>query len=122
MKPDLDQLLQRWHDGELPPAEAEELTRALDDPAARARLRETWFLESSLPEALRAAPVRQTVPGGNDLAEWLLRLWAQVALRAVASAAVLVLSLMLLKPRRDQATDQPEPAYIAQLILQNQLD
>jgi hypothetical protein len=122
MKPDLDILLQRWHDGELTPEEAEEFTLALEYPAARAHLREVWFLESSLLEALRAAPVRQTIPAGNDLAEWLLQLWVNVSLRAVASAAVLVLALFLLKPGRDQVQDAPEPSYIAQMILQNQLD
>ncbi len=122
MKSDLDRLLQRWHDGEITPAEAEELVRAIDEPAARARLREVWFLESSLSEALRAAPVRQSFPAGRDLAEWLLQLWVHVTFRAVASAAVLVLALMLLKPRRDPVPDQSEPAYLAQLILLNQLD
>jgi hypothetical protein len=122
MKPGLDRLLQRWHDGELTPAEAEAFLLALDDPDARARLREAFFLESSLLEALRAAPVRQTIPAGNDLTAWLLQLWVNVTLRAVAYAAVLVLVLMLFKPRPDQNPEEQEPAYIAQIILQNQLD
>lgn len=61
-KPDLDRLLEAWQDGGPAEAEAGELIRALEDPEARARLRQIWFLESGLGEALRTAAVRQTAP------------------------------------------------------------
>ncbi len=59
MSTQLEQLIAKWRDGHLSDEEFRELTRALENPEARAALRDDWFLESALPEALRASPALQ---------------------------------------------------------------
>ncbi|MBU6300722.1 MAG: hypothetical protein KGS60_04150 [Verrucomicrobia bacterium] len=124
-KPDLDRLLEAWQDGEPAEAEAGELTRALEDPEARARLRQIWFLESGLGEALRTAAVRQTAPrlvSPADSGVGWLQLWAGVALRTVGAAGVLALAVVVAGTGRNEVPDHAEPLFIARFILQNQLE
>lgn len=58
MGTDLEQLINKWRDGNLSHEEFRGLTEALQTREARAALCDDWFLESSLPEALRASLVR----------------------------------------------------------------
>ncbi len=57
----LDELLQRWREGRLNEAELAELTHHIGTPAGRKRLRQDWFLEATLPEALKTADLARTV-------------------------------------------------------------
>jgi len=57
-----DVLLDHWRHGEMNDAELAELTHRLATREGRARLRQDWFLEVSLPAALQAASTPQTAP------------------------------------------------------------
>ncbi len=57
MVTDIEHLLNKWREGNLSDEQLRRLTQALEKRQAREALRDDWFLESSLPEALRASPV-----------------------------------------------------------------
>lgn len=56
----LDGLLDRWRHDEISDAELAELTSYLATREGRARLRQDWFLDASLPVALKAASAPRT--------------------------------------------------------------
>lgn len=77
-----DELLNRWRKGNLSTDDLRRLNDALATKEGRAALRSDWFLETALPEALRAAPLfhvprvealRKTSGrlGGGFLPRWL---------------------------------------------------
>jgi len=50
-----DELIHRWREGNLSEEELHRLNEALTTPEDRAAMRGEWFLEASLPEALRTS-------------------------------------------------------------------
>ena len=68
MKTDWEELLNKWREGNLSDEELRQLTEALGNREARVALREDWFLEAALPEALRASTVINTpLKADNEL-------------------------------------------------------
>ena len=57
MKIHIEDLIARWRDGNPAESEVRRLAELLEDPEARDALRDEWFLEAALPEALRRTAV-----------------------------------------------------------------
>lgn len=55
MSTHLDELITRWREGRLSDEELRHLTETLDTAECRAALRDDWFLEAALPEALHTS-------------------------------------------------------------------
>ena len=143
MNEDLPQLLDRWREGSLSAEEMRSLTELLAKPDARATLRRDWFLEAALPQSLAASSVIVRSPQPSlaarmraGLTRWLtlfapgdarsdessifaLRLWARASFAALAVGLIAV--SWFAWPQREETALNSEPAYIAQLMLQNQL-
>jgi hypothetical protein len=134
MNEDIQELLRRFREDELAPEEWHRLNELLDRPEGREALRRDWFLEAALPQSLAAAAVAVRIPRPS-LAErfraWIalpqaeepalaaLQLWSR------ASFAALTIGLFgatwAVWPQRETVDPESDPAFIAQLILQNQL-
>ncbi len=104
----LDELLQRWREGRLSAAELDDLMRQLGTVEGRKRLRLDWFLETTLPEALKAADLARavakvaplkSVPWTGRIVAWCTGMrsawrWATAAV-ALVVIALLAVSLLL---------------------------
>jgi hypothetical protein len=144
MNDDLTELLRRFREDDLSPEAWLRLNELLARPEGRAALREDWFLEAALPQSLAAAAVAGAAsfvrPARTSLAErflaWIagpqtgepafavLQLWSRASFAALALG--LVATAWAVWPAREaiDAVDsgsESDPAFIAQLILQNQL-
>jgi hypothetical protein len=94
----LEELLDRWRCDDLSHAELGELTRQLATREGRARLRQDWLLEVSLPTALQTATLRQGVGTASSIwaaAWWVPRHW-HLAWRWAAGLAALSMIIGLL--------------------------
>lgn len=144
MNSELPTLLHRWREGTLAPEEMRTLTALLATPEARAALRRDWFLETALPQALAASSVIVRTPQPSFMARlrsafagWLtrfapqatreeesglgaLRLWARASFAALAVAFITTTWLAWPQPQSIRADSGPEPAAIAQLMLETQ--
>ena len=115
----LDELLDRWRCGELGHADLAQLTRQLATREGRARLRQDWLLEVSLPAALQAATLRQAAPTSRP--SWLdawrgARIPWHLAWRwgaGLAALAIIVGLLGQLKPRVASEPNTPPPTTSA---------
>jgi hypothetical protein len=134
MNDDLPELLRRFREDELAPEDWLRLNDLLDRPEGREALRHDWFLEAALPQSLAATSVAVRIPRpsfAEQLRAWfslprteeptlaVLQMWSR------ASFAALTIGLFgatwaVWTPRETFDTE-PDPAFIAQLILQNQL-
>jgi hypothetical protein len=131
MNEDIQELLRRFREDELAPEEWHRLNELLDRPEGREALRRDWFLEAAMPQSLAAAAVAVRIPRPS-LAERfralprteeptlaVLQLWSR------ASFAALTIGLFgatwAVWPQRETFDPESDPAFIAQLILQNQL-
>jgi hypothetical protein len=118
-----DELLERWRHGELNDAELAELTQQLASREGRARLRQDWFLDASLPMALQAAWTPQTAPAFPPgwIAAWRAATtaassWCSAWRWAVglATLAVAAVCLWHLRPGLLRRPDsQPQKATVA---------
>ncbi len=134
MNDDLPEFLRRFREEELAPEDWPRLIKLLDRPEGREALRHDWFLEAALPQSLAAASVAARIPQPS-LAErflaWIagpqtgepafavLQLWSRASFAALAIGLVAA-TWAVWSPR--EAVDSPsDPAFIAQLILQNEL-
>ena len=134
MNEDIQELLRRFREDELAPEEWLQLNELLDRPEGREVLRRDWFLEAALPQSLAAAAVAVRIPRpsfAERLRAWfalprteeptlaVLQLWSR------ASFAALTIGLFgatwAVWTPRETFDPEPDPAFIAQLILQNQL-
>lgn len=134
MNDDLTELLRRFREDELSPEDWLRLNDLLGRPEGRAALRHDWFLEAALPQSLAAASVSASIPQPS-LAErflaWIagpqtgepsfatLQLWSRASFASLAIG--LVAATWAVWPARDAIDSGSDPAFIAQLILQNQL-
>lgn len=134
MNDDLPELLRRFREDELAPEDWPRLNELLDRPEGREALRHDWFLEAALPQSLAAAAVALRIPRPS-LAErvlaWIagpqtgeptlaiLQLWSRASFAALAIG--LVAATWAVWPAREAVDSGSDPAFIAQLILQNQL-
>jgi hypothetical protein len=143
MNSELDTLLNRWRDGSLSEEELRRLTDFLATQEGRAALRHDWFLEEALPEALRTLPLLEMAPRPSWAAQWsawlrpwtvaaagredepatvVLRQWARGSLAALPLGAAAVVAAAWLAWQEPTATEAAgEPAFIARLMLENQL-
>jgi hypothetical protein len=73
MSTHLDELIHRWREGSLTEEELHHLNEALTTPEGRATMRGDWFLEASIPEALRTTRLLKAVepPQTIKWAAWL---------------------------------------------------
>jgi len=139
----LDELLRRWREGTISDEEMRQLTESLVTQEGREALRNDWFLEEVLPEALRTSPVLGMLSRPSLMARWTewlrlktgatsyreeddvlfgLRLWARGSLAAVPlgmAVACVALWLAWQKPYAD--TSLSEPSFLAQCLLENDL-
>ncbi len=134
MNENLPELLRRFREGELAPDDWPRLNEFLERPEGREALRHDWFLEAALPQSLAAAAVAVRIPRPS-LAErflaWIdgsrneepalatLRLWSRASFAALVIG--LVAATWTIWPPREAVDAGSDPAFIAQLILQNQL-
>lgn len=136
MNDDLTELLRRFREDELAPEDLPRLIDLLDSTEGRAALRHDWFLEAALPQSLAAASVAERIPQPS-LAErflaWIagpqtgepsfavLQLWSRASFASLAIG--LVAAIWAVWPPREMidSGSESDPAFIAQLILQNQL-
>src|SRR4051812_3611795 len=96
-----DDILYRWREGQLTDNELRQLDALLATEVNRRALRDEWFLDAALPEALRTAAVARLVPAPGwreRLAGYLARLgpqplllWSRCSLAAVPLGAAAVL-------------------------------
>ena len=118
-----DELLDRWRHGEMNDAELAELTHQLATREGRARLRQDWFLDASLPLALQVASTPQTaraVPP-RCIAAWRAATTAASRWRpawrwaaGMATLAVAAVCLWHVRPGLPQKPDsQPQMAIAA---------
>lgn len=141
MNDDLTELLRRFREDDLSPEDWLRLNELLARPEGRAALRLDWFLEAALPQSLAAAAVAGAAssvrPARASLAErflaWIagpqtgepvfavLQLWSRASFAALALG--LVATAWAVWPAREviDSGSESDPAFIAQLILQNQL-
>lgn len=134
MNDDLPELLRRFREDELAPEDWPRLIELLDRPEGREALRHDWFLEAALPQSLAAASVAERIPR-TSLAErflaWIagpqtgepafaiLQLWSRASFAALAIG--LIAATWAVWPTSEAFEPESDPAFIAQLILQNQL-
>jgi hypothetical protein len=134
MNEDIQELLLRFREDELAPEEWHRLNELLDRPEGREALRRDWFLEAVLPQSLAAVSVAVRIPR-TSLAErflaWIagpqteepafaiLQLWSRASFSALAIG--LIAATWAVWPPREAIDSGSDPAFIAQLILQNQL-
>lgn len=143
MNPGLEDLLHRWREGSLTADQMRALTAELAQPEARAALRRDWFLEAALPQSLAASSVIVRTPlpslaarlrgwiagwltlfapgegGGEASSIFALRLWARTSFAALAVG--LVTASWLAWPQDTELPVDPEPADIAQLMIESRL-
>jgi len=88
MNTHLDELINRWREGELSDEELRRLTDAIATPEGRAALRGDWFLEAALPEALRTSPVLKLAQKLDPMATSQTRTWTNwLSWRPLTAAA-----------------------------------
>lgn len=117
----LDELLQRWREGRFSDAELAELTRELRTVEGRKRLRQDWFLEATLSEALKAADLARTVAivAPLESVSWTGRLVAwwtgmRSAWRWAAAVAAVGLALLAVRPLVSPRPPARQEARVAQ--------
>jgi hypothetical protein len=134
MNEDIQELLRRFREDELAPEDWLRLNDLLDRPEGREALRHDWFLEAVLPQSLAAVSVAVRIPR-TSLAErflaWIagpqteepafaiLQLWSRASFSALAIG--LIAATWAVWPPGEAIDSGSDPAFIAQLILQNQL-
>jgi hypothetical protein len=134
MNKELPELLRRFREDTLTPEDLARLNELLTRPEGREVLRNDWFLDAALPQSLAAAAVAVRVPQPSlaaRLRAWLawppaeepglatLQLWSRASFAALAFG--LVAAAWLVMPPRGTMESDSDPAFIAQLMLQNQL-
>ena len=88
MNTHLDELINRWREGQLSDEELRRLTDALATQEGRAALRGDWFLEAALPEALRTSPVLKLAQTMDPMATSQTRSWTNwLSWRPLTAAA-----------------------------------
>lgn len=126
MKRDPADLIHRWREGNLSPDELLRLNELLATREGRAALRDEWFLDAALPEALRTVPVIALAPQPSWLARlqaWFrpredepllaLRWWANASFAAVVVIGISTAVMFPRHERRDAEADS-----VAQIIFQ----
>lgn len=84
----LDELMDRWREGQISDEELRRLTEALGTPEGRATLRGDWFLEAALPNALRTSPILKLAQTLAPMGPSQGRTWTSwLAWRPLAAAA-----------------------------------
>jgi hypothetical protein len=128
MNPDLPTLLHRWHEGSLTAEEMSALTTLLAQPEARRALRQDWFLDAALPQALAASAVIVRTPQASLFARlkaWFaseeefaigaLQLWARTSFAALAVGLIMTAWFTL---QKQEAVGQTDAEQVAQIIFQ----
>jgi hypothetical protein len=129
MNPDLPTLLHRWREGSLTSEEMSALTTQLTQPEARQALRQDWFLDAALPQALAASAVIVRTPQPSWLArlsQWFAReeeialgalhLWARTSFAALAVGVLT--TAWFAWPQRHNHQGQTDAEQVAQIIFQ----
>lgn len=130
MKHDLNELMRRWHEGGLTDEQLRDLTTQLSTAEGRKALRDDWFLEAALPEALRTSAVTRMAPPDSRaevvarlfqlLVPRSLPLWSKCSLAALPFGLVAALVAIVLAAPPEGIVGQ-DPALIARFILESQL-
>lgn len=105
----IEDLLHRWREGEISCEELAELTSLLEKPERREQLRQDWFLETTLPEALNAARVVRDAPDASEGFGVFVRWWKSFlpAYRWIAAGGAVAATVLVLFLGMGESRNQP---------------